>query len=52
MTALLLPENKEKFLTAIQTIYCRDHAVSVTLNPQQTAFAELLVTHKDDLPRA
>jgi len=22
---LLLPENKEKFLTAIQTIYCRDH---------------------------
>jgi hypothetical protein len=49
---LLFPENKDKLLTAIQSTYYRDHVVRVTLDPQQTAFAELLVTHKDDLPRA
>lgn len=49
---LLLPENKDKLLTEIESIYRRDHMVRVTLDPQQTAFAAMLVTHKDDLPRA
>lgn len=49
---LLLPENKAKLLTEIESIYDRDHVVRVTLDPQQTAFADMLATHKDDLPRA
>jgi hypothetical protein len=49
---LLLPENKDKLLTEIASIYRRDHTVRVTLDPQQTAFADMLATDKDDLPRA
>jgi hypothetical protein len=49
---LLLPENKDKLLTEIASIYRRDHTVRATLDPQQTAFADMLATDKDDLPRA
>ena len=49
---LLLPENKDKLLTEMQSNYDRDHTVTITLDPQQTAVADMLITHKDDLPRA
>jgi hypothetical protein len=49
---LLLPENKDKFDTAINSTYDRDHAVVVKLSPQDLAAAKMMVTHEDDLPRA
>jgi hypothetical protein len=50
-TALLLPENKEKLLNGIKSVYDREHTVTVTLTPQEVAVAKMAVTHEDDLPR-
>jgi hypothetical protein len=49
--ALLLLTNKDKLRKEIDTIYDREHAVIVTLGPADIAAAEMLVNHKDDLPR-
>jgi hypothetical protein len=49
---LLLPENKEKLRSEIDAIYDREHAVRVTLTPEQIAAAVMSVTHEDDLPSA
>jgi hypothetical protein len=49
---LLLPINKDKLRNEIQSIYDRDHAVIVTLGPREMAFAQMIATHEDDLPRA
>jgi hypothetical protein len=49
---LLLPTNKDKLRKEIDTIYDREHAVTVTLGPADIAAAEMRVTHEDDLPRA
>ena len=46
---LLLSENKDKLLNAV---YDRDHAVIVTLSPEDIALAEMIATHEDDLPKA
>jgi hypothetical protein len=50
--ALLLLTNKDKLRKEIDIIYDREHAVIVTLGPADIAAVEMLVTHKDDLPRA
>ena len=49
---LLLPENKEKLRSEIDAIYDREHAVRVTLTPEQIAAGVMSVTHADDLPSA
>jgi hypothetical protein len=49
---LLLPTNKDKLCKEIDTIYDREHAVKVTLSPEDIALAEMHATHEDDLPRA
>jgi hypothetical protein len=50
--ALLQPENKDKLLAEMDAIYDRDHAVVITLSPEDMAFAKMLATHEDDLPKA
>jgi hypothetical protein len=50
--ALLLPENKDKLLNEARSIYDRDHAVTVTLSPEDIALVEMIATHEDDLPKA
>ena len=48
--ALLLPTNKDKLLSEIELVYDGEHAVKITLTPQEVAIAEMMVTHEDDLP--
>ena len=50
--ALLQPENKDRLLAEMDAIYDRDHAVIITLGPEDIALAEMLATHEDDLPKA
>jgi hypothetical protein len=50
--SLLLSVNKDKLRSEIQSIYDREHAVTVTLSPQDMALAQMLSIHEDDLPRA
>ena len=50
--SLLLSVNKDKLRSEIQSIYDREHAVTVTLSPQDMALVRMLSTHEDDLPRA
>ena len=50
--SLLLSVNKDKLRNEIQSIYGREHAVTVTLSPQDMALVRMLSTHEDDLPRA
>jgi len=50
--ALLQPENKDRLLSEMEAIYDRDHAVIITLGPEEIALAEMLATHEDDLPKA
>jgi hypothetical protein len=50
--ALLKPENKDRLLADIEAIYNRDHAVTVTLTPEDIALVKMLATHADDLPKA
>jgi hypothetical protein len=49
---LLLPSNKEKLRSEIDTVYDREHAVRIKLTPEQVAAAIMSVTHDDDLPSA
>jgi len=42
--------NKEKLLSEIDVIYDREHAIRITLTPEQVAAATVSVTHEDDLP--
>lgn len=49
---LVQPENKGRLLAEVEAIYDRDHAVIVTLSPDDMAFAQMLATHEDDLPNA
>jgi hypothetical protein len=50
--ALLLPINKDKLRNEIQSIYERDHMVSITLDPQQIDLAQMIASDEDDLPHA
>ncbi len=50
--ALLLPQNKDKLLNGTRTIYDSDHAVTVTLSPEDIAVVEMIATHEDDLPKS
>jgi len=51
-STLLLPENKDKLLNEARSVYDRDHAVTVTLTPEDLALVEMIATHEDDLPKA
>jgi hypothetical protein len=50
--ALLQPENKDRLLAEMDAIYDRDHAVIITLGPEDMALGKMLATHEDDLPQA
>ena len=50
--SLLLSVNKDKLRNEIQSIYDREHAVIVTLSPQDIAEIRMRATHEDDLPQA
>ena len=50
--SLLLSVNKDKLRNEIQSIYDREHAVTITLSPQDIALARMLSIDEDDLPRA
>ena len=50
--ALLRPENKDRLMSEMDAIYDRDHAVFITLGPEDIALAKMLATHEDDLPKA
>ena len=50
--SLLQPESRDRLLAEMDTIYDRDHAVIITLGPEDIALAKMLVTHEDDLPQA
>jgi hypothetical protein len=50
--ALVRPENKDTLLSEMDAIYDRDHAVIITLGPEDIALAEMLAAHEDDLPKA
>jgi hypothetical protein len=49
---LLLPENKGKLLDEARSIDRRDHAVTVTLSPEDLALVKMMARHEDDLPKA
>jgi hypothetical protein len=49
---LRLPTNKSKLHDAIEATYDRDHAVKVTLGPEDIEFVKMMATHEDDLPKA
>ena len=50
--SLLLSVNKDKLRNEIQSIYDHEHAVTVTLSPEDMALVRMLSTDEDDLPRA
>ena len=50
--ALAEPENSDRLMSEMEAIYDRDHAVVITLGPEDIALAEMLATHEDDLPKA
>ena len=39
-------------MSEMEAIYDRDHAVFITLGPEDIALAKMLATHEDDLPQA
>jgi hypothetical protein len=45
-------ENKDRLFAEIDATYDRDHAVKVTLGPEDLALAKMMATHEDDLPQA
>lgn len=49
---LMLLERKDQLMTAIDEVYDRDHAVRITLTPEDLAYARMLANHEEDLPRA
>jgi hypothetical protein len=50
--SLLLATNKERLINEMNAIYDRDHAVTVTMGPEDRALAQMIATHEDDLPQA
>lgn len=48
---LMLVQNKNKLLSAIDEVYQREHVVQYTLSAADVAFARMIVTHEDDLPQ-
>jgi len=49
---LLQADHKDRLMTEMEAIYNRDHAVVVTLGPEDLALVQLLARHEDDLPQA
>ena len=50
--SLMAPDNRQQLLEAVEVIYDRDHAVKVTLTPEDTAAVELMVARRNKLPQA
>ncbi len=49
---LMLVQNKDRLLSAIDEIYEREHVVQVTLSEADIAAARMAITDEDDLPQA
>ncbi len=49
---LMLAQNKDRLLSAIDEIYEREHVVQVTLSEADIAAARMAITDEDDLPQA
>jgi hypothetical protein len=49
---LLAAGNRKHLIQAVEAIYNRDHAVTVTLTDEDMALARMMATHEDDLPQA
>jgi len=45
------PGRKDDLLKAVEAIYERDYAVTITLSASDMAFAKMIATHEDDLPQ-
>ena len=50
--SLLLLINKDKLRNEVESIYNREHVVTVTLGPEDLALVRMLSADEDDLPRA
>ena len=50
--SLLLLTNKDKLRNEVESIYNREHVVTVTLGPEDLALVRMLSADEDDLPRA
>jgi hypothetical protein len=49
---LLAADNRKHLIRAVEAIYNRDHAITVTLTDENMAVARMIATHEDDLPHA
>jgi hypothetical protein len=49
---LLAADNRKHLIQAVEAIYNRDHAITVTLTDENMAVARMIATHEDDLPHA
>jgi hypothetical protein len=47
-----LPAHKFELMSAIDTIYDRDHVVKIQLDENDLAFAKMLASHETDLPQS
>jgi len=50
--SLMAPDNRQQLLEAVEVIYDRDHAVKVTLTPEDKAAVELMAARRNELPQA
>jgi hypothetical protein len=50
--SLIAPNNRQQLLQAVKAIYDRDHAITVTLTPEDMAAVELMVARPNKLPQA
>jgi hypothetical protein len=49
---LTLSEERKRFMSTIETIYDRDHAIKITLTDRDLALAKMIATHEDDMGQA
>lgn len=50
--SLMVSENREALLEAVNVIYDRDHSVKITLTEQDLVAAEMMAARTDNLPKA
>jgi hypothetical protein len=50
--SLMVSENREALLEAVNVIYDQDHSVKITLTEQDLVAAEMMAARTDNLPKA
>ena len=50
--SLMAPNNRQRLLEAVEAVYDRDHAITVTLTEKDLAAVELMVARTNKLPQA